>query len=229
MKNCLFLLAVGLLLVAGAAHGFPQVRPNCPVSGNWTDPDGRRQMWLSQSLHTDGVTEEMGLNTTSALIHHALTRPANNSILGEPNTAMVYYLSNVTLPDGLEEQESVVVQAKCVNDLLWVTVIPLSEESIYGHITTFTLRRQAVQALSEAPPPSSVTPNPHPPSGAQAHPPNPQFILVNVTLPQRQEDDNLYYMEDLFQKDEDSDTSQDDENLNRVLASSIGQSGELEE
>lgn len=184
MRNILFLVLAG---VVGMAWAFPKGRPNCPVVGNWTDPEGTKNMWLSHFTHEGGelVTEQMSLNTSRTLITHVLTRPANNTILGMPNSPMVYYPSNVTCPDGRVEQQSVVVQAKCINDLLWVKVIPVSEASIYSHITSFTLRRQNLPVFSEALPP------PAPPS------PTPQFILVNITLPRRQEDDQ-FHEDDVF-------------------------------
>lgn len=226
MKTSGLSVAAVVLLVARAARGFPKVRPNCPVLGNWTDPEGTKHMWLSLVPHPEGglVTEEMSLNTSRTIIHHVLTCAANDSILGTATTPLVYYPSNLTRPDGHEERESVVVQAKCVNDLLWVSVIPVKEESIYGHVLSFTLRRQVLPVLSEAPPPPSppVTPHPHLPLGSQSSP-TPQFILVNVTLPQRQEDDNISYMEDLLQQEQKEDSDAFDKNSLRDPTASSGQ------
>lgn len=235
MKTSALSMAAVVLLVAGAARGFPMVRPNCPVLGNWTDPEGTKHMWLSLVPHPEGglVTEEMSLNTSRTIIHHVLTRAANDSVLSTTTTPLVYFPSNLTRPDGHEERESVVVQAKCVNDLLWVSVIPVSEESIYGHVMSFTLRRQVLPVLSEAPPPlPPTTPHPHLPPGTQSSSKTPQFILVNVTFPQRQEDDNISYMEDLLEQEhkEDSDASSksSDKNSLRDPPSSSGQDEPLE-
>ena len=188
MRNLFFLMLAG---VVGSALSFPKGRPNCPVVGNWTDPESTKFMWVSHITHEDGqlVTEQMSLNTSKTLITHELTRPANITILDAPTSPMVYYPSNVTRPDGKVENESVVVQAKCINDILWVKVIPMSEASIYSHITSFNLRRQVIPVLSEALPPPTT------PSAA------PKFILVNITLPQHQEhdqfQDDVFHMEDI--------------------------------
>ncbi|MPC99552.1 hypothetical protein E2C01_094973 [Portunus trituberculatus] len=188
MKTLVFLILAG---IPGMATASSMGRPNCPVFGNWSDPEGGRTMSLSLTTNEQGnlVTEQMRLNTSWVLLTHEQTRPINNTVLGTPTSPLIYYPSNVTRPDGHVEQETVVVEARCINDLLYVMVIPVSENSISSHVNTFTLRRQQVPVLSEALPPTA------PPSNTPAIPATPQFILVNISLPRRQDDD-VPHMED---------------------------------
>ena len=154
------------------ADAWPEGQPNCAVTGNWSDPEGRDRMGVT--------TGEMWNQTMYQVLYNNSGTPFNGSgSLGDGRTAAVRVMSG---------NESLQVTIVCQNNVLWVMQTPLHNST--RMIRVFTLSR----VLPPIPPPLPVQQDAtSPPRDA------PQFVLVNITLPRSGNNDASYPRDDLAQ------------------------------
>ena len=156
--------------------------PNCPVVGNWSDSEGTKVLGVwSSDLNNASAIGGIDLSANSYKIIHRDTNSTNTNIYSSP--AFVVLIANATGPDNQSSTEKTIVQLLCANNILYVDVVPVSDSATEE--MAFTLRRSSVLPLNEAPQES--------PTASPAA--TPQFILVNITFPRRQDDDTSERME----------------------------------
>lgn len=177
----LVLLAV-LVLVAGASS-WPEGRPNCNVSGEWTDATATD--FLAASVLDKG-------NATTIL------EVTFNSSGGQYNgTAPLVDPKTAALRVSGKDNDTLLLLLVCLNDVLWVQQTPLHESPRMMRMFAFRRRPPPPPPLQDTTtnPRSSVrganssgrlSSSPYPPQ-----PSVPEFILVNISLPKREEDDNV--------------------------------------
>lgn len=191
MRN-LFILA----LLAGfrVAWTLTEGAPNCPVVGNWSDSEGTKTLmaWSAAPGNRSAI-DHMEFNMGGYKLTHVHDITNSSKALNIFNSpAFVVLVANATGPDNYSSTEKTIVELICANNILFVDVLPASD--IASQETTFALRRRTLSPLNEEP---QISP-------ASSPSITPQFILVNITLPRRQEDDSNEYKEDYFQRNVDA-------------------------
>lgn len=181
MKNFFIVL---LLTGVRVAWTLTEGTPNCPVVGNWSDSESTKvlKMWSSVPGNASAI-DRMEFSASGYKITYENTNSTTTNIYN--SLAFVVLVTNATGADNHSSTEKTVVQLLCANNILYVDVLPVSNSEIEE--MAFTLRRSTVMPLNEEPQ-EQETPTT---STAAA----PQFILVNITFPRRQEDDTGEYME----------------------------------
>lgn len=175
---------------------------NCPVAGNWSDAEGTKMLRVWRSVqgnssvqgNTSGLiplqpslTTNLELNTSGyRFVHEGWNATTPQTIFN--STAFLVVLANVTGPNGYSSTDRTIVELLCSNDILFVDIYPASDMAVEE--TSFPLRRRVAPPLSEEPPILSSSPSSPSSPGI-----SPQFILVNISLPHRQQDDRQEHVE----------------------------------
>ncbi|MPC63664.1 hypothetical protein E2C01_057765 [Portunus trituberculatus] len=149
-------------MMVRAAWPWPEGQPNCNISGEWSDPLGAET--LSAAVVARGgnaSTLEVAFNSTGG--HYRGAAPL------EDGKAAALKMTGT-------KNDSLLLHLLCLNDVLWAMQTPLYSSP--RMIRMFSFRRR------EVPAPLQDTASPAPSSSA------PEFILVNISLPKRQEDDH---------------------------------------
>ncbi|MPC23416.1 hypothetical protein E2C01_016461 [Portunus trituberculatus] len=173
-----------VVLLAGVrvAWTLTEGTPNCPVVGNWSDSEGTKVLGVwSFSLNNASNIGGIDLSVNGYKITHENHNSTTTNIYSNP--AFVVLVTNATGPNNHFSTEKTIVQLLCANNILYVDVLPVSDSAMEE--MAFALRRSTVLPLNEEPQ--------EPPIASPAV--TPQFILVNITLPRRQDDDTGEYME----------------------------------
>lgn len=150
-----------LVMVLGVAATWPEGRPNCPIAGEWGDPEGA-EVLLASLVQKDnnGSTLEVQFNSTR-------DQYRGSAPVDDKRAAAVKVNSG--------QNDTLLLHLLCLNDALWVLQTPLNESPRMMRMFTFRRRQPPV--------PLQDTTSPAPSSSL------PQFILVNISLPKRQEDE----------------------------------------
>lgn len=174
---------------------------NCLVAGDWSDVEGgkRLRVWRASQGNTTqpnalpvNLTTHLELNMSDYRFAHESTNATRPQVIYN-STAYLVVLANATGPNGYASKDKTIVEALCSNDMLFVEIVPPADMA--PEETSFTLRRRAVAPLSEA-----LQENTRNASTSSSPDLSPRFILVNITLPNRHEDDSVGYEEEETQK-----------------------------
>lgn len=218
----IFVVAVVAVFLRGASP-LREGTPNCPVMGSWSDAEGSKTLRLWRSVETN--TSAPGNTTTPNPPALNVTRMElnvtdhrfvyENRNVSKPqtiynSTAFLVVLANITGPAGYGNANQTIVELLCANDILYVDIYPPADIALQE--TSFSLRRLVAPTLSEAPQESPTPTNASPASSDRS----PQFILVNITLPNRQDDDSQSAWKEGSQGDADApcDASEEDGECN---------------
>lgn len=152
-----------LLMVLGVTATWPEGRPNCNISGEWGDPEGA-EVFTASMVEKGGNASILEVNFNSTRDQYRGTAPAEDK-------------KAAALKVNGRQNDTLLLHLLCLNDVLWVLQTPLNDSP--RMMRMFAFRRRLPTA------PLQDTTSPAPSSTV------PQFILVNISLPKRQEDDHM--------------------------------------